>query len=92
MYLSTMTNEEKLDFLWAHPEVEGRYMGMAVTDAERYYLPKGYLWEDDEFPPLTEEQRLRIVNEAMHALRLSRQYKGKRAQDERDYARILLET
>lgn len=35
-----MTEEEELRFLWAHPEIEGRYRGPARTEGERRYLPR----------------------------------------------------
>jgi len=46
MHLSTMTPEERIDFIWSHPELEEVSMAPARTDAERRWLPKAYLeWE-----------------------------------------------
>lgn len=93
MYLDGMTEEEELDFLWGHPEMVGKNMGLTKTDAERYYIPRIYARKADgkvDLDILTEEQRLYMVDEAMHALRLSRRHGGKFSQDEFDYARILL--
>lgn len=45
MYMDGMTEEEELDFIWSHPELEGKHMGpsTAATEGERMYLPKIYL-------------------------------------------------
>lgn len=41
-----MTPEEELRFLWAHPEIEGRYRGPARTEGERRYIPRALRRED----------------------------------------------
>ena len=37
MTLHGMTEEEEARFRWSHPELEGKRMGPARTDAERSY-------------------------------------------------------
>lgn len=42
MYLSTMTPEEEIDFMWSHPELEGKTLAPRRTEEERRYEEKIY--------------------------------------------------
>ncbi len=49
LYMSTMTPEKRLDFIWSHPELEKTYMGpsTATTEGQRKWLPGIYLEQED---------------------------------------------
>lgn len=49
MAMEGMTEEEELDFIWAHPELEDKHMGPSTaTEGQRRYLPKIYLRSPEE--------------------------------------------
>jgi len=49
MYMATITPEERLDFIWSHPELEKMNIGpsTATTEGQRKWLPGIYLEHDD---------------------------------------------